>query len=413
MSRIAAFSVFTDAIRNNDHEMALEFGSWMLEARPRQMDGVTTFRLDRQFERLIGVYESIAGEESDPTEKRLNLEKADRIFDLTFEVFDEDEIDLYRWCQRRGRFYQAHYSTMRISIDEAFAWYKKTYERDPQRFTEDGDGYFAGILLAHYVNSGERDKAMAMIDQVEEYASAGLLEEIDRQRERLFESPEERIAFLESRLDETGGEERVAMLMSLAELYEQTGQRDNAVQTARELYDLNPDFDNTRRLADIYLSDGNYRSAIPYLDKLAALAASGGQKGRVFLELSETYQQTGNLQEARRYARRALDAGGVRGEALMRISLIYAGAVSQCAGGRTLEREDRTVYWLVLDYLDRALQADSGLRSTVLRRQDTYRAAMPTPEDKFFRGWETGDSFRIDGNIGECYAWIDETTTVR
>jgi tetratricopeptide (TPR) repeat protein len=413
MSHIAAFSVFTDAVRNNDHEMALQYGLWMLEAQPRQISGVTTFRLDRQFERLIGVYEGIAEEESDPTVKRQNLEEADRIFDLTFEIFDEGEIDLYNWYQRRGRFYQAHHSTMRISIEKAFVWYEKAYEQNPRRFAEEGDGYFAGILLSHYVNSGERDKAMGMIEEVEGYAAAALREEIDRMRERLFESPEERIEFLESRLEGIEGEERVMMLMGLAELYEETGQRDKAVQTARELYDLNPDFNNTRRLADIYLSDGNHQSAIPYLEQLVELAASGEPKGRVLLELSETHQQSRNLQEARRYARQALSAGGVEGKAMMRISLIYAAAVSQCTGGRTLGRDDRTVYWLVLDYLDRALQADSTLRSDILRRKETYRGAMPTSEDKFFRGWETGDRFRIDGSIGECYAWINEETTVR
>jgi hypothetical protein len=38
---------------------------------------------------------------------------------------------------------------------------------------------------------------------------------------------------------------------------------------------------------------------------------------------------------------------------------------------------------------------------------------MPTSEDKFFKGWESGDSFRINGEVRECYAWIDEATTVK
>jgi hypothetical protein len=38
----------------------------------------------------------------------------------------------------------------------------------------------------------------------------------------------------------------------------------------------------------------------------------------------------------------------------LRIARIYAAAISQCTQGRQIERDDRTVYWLVLDYLDRA-----------------------------------------------------------
>ena len=37
----------------------------------------------------------------------------------------------------------------------------------------------------------------------------------------------------------------------------------------------------------------------------------------------------------------------------------------------------------------------------------------PTAEDKFFRGWETGDEIHIGSNIADCYSWIDETTNVR
>lgn len=413
MSEIAAFSIFTDAIRNNDHDMALQFGLWMLEAQPREMEGVTTFRLDRQFERLIGVYTGMAEQESDPTEKRNHLEEAIAIFDLTFEVFDEDEIDLYQWFHRRGRFYQEHHSTLRVSIDKAFEWYEKAYELDPQQFAEDGGGYFAGILLSHYVSTGQRDKAMAMIDEIEEVASAELRQEIDEMRERLFESPEERIAFIESRIEAAEGEEREIMMLSLVDLYNEVGRTDDAVSTARDLYDTNPNFENTRRLTDIYLSEGNYRSAIPYLEELVDLSPTPDNKGAVLLELAEAQQQLGNLREARRFARRAMNEGDNRGQALMRISSIYVAAVVECSGGQALERDDRTVYWLVIDYLERAIEADPTLRSTAQQRIDTYKAAMPTSEDKFFRGWEVGDSFRINSSIGECYAWIDEETRVR
>lgn len=413
MSEVAAFSVFTDAIRNNDHEMALQFGSWMLVAQPREMEGVITFRLDRQFERLIGVYTGMAEQESDPTEKRNLLEKAVAIFDLAFEIFEEDEIDLYRWHHQRARFYQEHHSALRVSIDKAFEGYEKAYELDAEQFTEGGGGYFAGILLSHYVSSGQRDKAMAMIDEIEEIASAELLQEIDEMRERLFDSPEERIAFIESRIEAAEGDDREIMMQSLVDLYNEVGRTDDAVSTARGLYEINPNFENTRRLADNYLSEGNYRSAIPYLEELVDLSPTPDVKGGVLIELGDAHQQINDLQAARRYTRRALSEGDNRGQALFQISIIYSAAVIQCTEGQALSREDRTVYWLVIDYLERAMQADGGLRTIAQQRIENFRAAMPTAEHKFFSGWETGDSFRINGDIGECYAWINEETTVK
>ena len=413
LSPIAAYSIFSESIRHDDYEMAVRFGEWLLVAQPRQIEGISRFRLDQQFERIIRVYTAMAEAEDDPTEKRALLEEANSVFDLTFEIFDEDEIDLYAWKLRRGRFYQEHYAVLRVSLDEAFRWYEKAFEYNPEKFTEDGGGYFAGILLSHYVSSGLRDKAMAMIDEIEEIASPELQQEIDATREQLFDSPEERITFLESRLERVEDEEREVMMVGLVNLYGETGQGAKAAAMARELYDMNPGFENTRRLADIYLSEGNTEQAIRYLNELIELAAESEVKGGILLELAEAHQQREALPVARSYARRAMNEEGHRGQALMRIASIYASAVSQCTSGRALERDDRTVYWLIIDYLERAIEADPSIRGTAQNRINTYRSAMPSAEDKFFRGWEVGDSFRINSSIGECYAWIDEETRVR
>lgn len=411
-SHLEAYSIFTDAIRNNDHEMALMYGLWMLEAKPREIPPVTTFRLDRQFERLIDVYIAMAADEADPTVKSDHLREADKIFDLTFETFEDEEIDLYRWYNKRGRFYQEHHSNLDATLRDAFEWYEKAYNEDPETFVESGDGYYIRILLSHLINNGDRDKAMSMIDEVEELAVAGLRAELDEFREQLFESPEERIAFIESRLDEAEGEEREAMLQSLVNLYDETGQRDKVVETARELYDINQNFANTRRVADIYISDGEYEASIPFLEELLELSSSDEQSAEILLELSETYRQLDDFQTARSYARRAVSLGN-HGEGNLKISEIYASTISDCTGGQALERNDRTVYWLVIDYLEKALEADSSLRSTVERRIQTYRDAMPSVQDRFFSEWEEGDSFMIDGSLKDCYGWIDEETTVK
>ena len=413
LSEIAAYSIFTDAIRHDDHEMALQFGLWMLEAKPRTIAGVTTFRLYRQFERLIDVYIAIAADEADPTEIAKKLQKADDIFELAFETFTEDEIDQFRWFHQRGRFYQEHHNHLAATLQDAFTWYEKSYSEDPERFIESGDGFFARLLISNFINRGEREKAMAMIDQIEEFAHPELQSELDQFREQLFDSPDERIAFLESRIDNAEGEERMLMMVGLFELYEDTGQSGKAVDMARQLYEMDPDFENTRRVADIYISDGKYQTAIPYLEELLELSTAEPTTGEILLELAENHQQLENLQTARNFARRASVVDAVRGEALVRISSIYASVVSECTSGRALEFNDRAVYWLVIDYLERAIEEDASLRSLAQRRIITYRAAVPSTENIFFSDWERGETFSIDGSIGECYSWINETTTVR
>jgi tetratricopeptide (TPR) repeat protein len=413
MGELEAYSVFVDAYRSGDYDLAMDYGQWMLEAAPREISGHDGFNLETQFVRMINIYVGAAGNETDPGRITGFLEKAEAVFDRAYEVFSDDEIDYFEWYLRQGRFYHENSEQMEAGMSDAVHYYEKVYEIDMERFTELDDGFYARVLLTQYATGGERDKALAMIDEIEQYAAMDLMNTIDEVREALFENPEERIEFIESRLADAEPAERQEMLEDLVNLYNETGQTDRAAETAHELYELNPDFENTRNVAEIYLTEGNYERGLEFLVEALEMADNDQDAKELSLEIAETHQQLNNLQSARDYTRDAINIDSDWGEAYMRMSSIYAAAISECTGGDALEREDRTVYWLVLDYLDRAKAADPSLASTADSRADSYSEAMPGSEDKFFSGWEEGDSFEIDGSLKECYGWINETTTVR
>ena len=411
LGHLEAYSLFYENYRTGDYEMALTFGEWMLEAKPREIQGHSGFRLHRQFERMRDVYAGLAEEESDPTEQQRLYEKAASIFDLAMETFTEEEIDIFVWTYRQGRFYQEHRDNISGAMDLAYSYYERAHEMNPQRFAETSDGYYPRILLEHYVSQGDRDRALELIDSVEPHAGASLQTAIGEAREELFSDPEERVVLLEDRLEDSDDPESI--LSELADLYTQMGERARALDTAERLYELNPNYENTMTLADIALSNAEYQNAIGYLREAVDRAPGDNERKQIYLQLAETSQNMDNLQQARDYARQALNVDPNFGEAYMRISSIYASVISSCTSGRSMERDDRAVYWLVLDYLDRARDVDSSLANTVRRRVESYTPVMPSTEDKFFRGWETGDSFMIDGSVGDCYAWINEETTIR
>ncbi len=413
MEELQAYSVFMDAYRTDDYQMAITFGEWMIEAKPRTLKGYDGFELLKQFDRMIKVYKGAAENESDPTEKSNYLKKAEEVFDEAFETFSEDEMDLYEWNLKQGRFYHENYSALNLGTRDIAAQYEKAYELDPKKFTQASDGYFADFLLNTYASQGERDKAFAMIDEIEGYAPASLENKFSEVRESLFENPEERIKFYESELADADDSEKEKLYTNLVDLYNENGQAEKAAEYARNLYDLNPSYANSRQVASIYLDEGRYQQAVKYLNESLEKAENEADKKEITLELAETHQQLDQYREARKFARRAIDIDSQYGEAYIRVASIYAASISQCSGGEALDREDRTVYWLVMDYLNKAKDADPSLASNVNNRVNSYKSAMPTSEDKFFKGWEEGDSFRIDENVGECYAWIDETTTIK
>src|SRR5690625_50866 len=93
MSEINAYSIFYENYRTGDYEMALQYGKWMLEAKPESIQGVNRFNLPRQFERMITVYTELSKQVSDPSMTAAYLDSALIIYDDAFETFDENSID--------------------------------------------------------------------------------------------------------------------------------------------------------------------------------------------------------------------------------------------------------------------------------------------------------------------------------
>lgn len=411
MSEIQAYSIFYENYRTGNYDMARQFGRWMLENKPRKIEGANRFSLPRQFERMITVYDELSKEATDPSVSSAYIDTALTIYAEAFETFTEDEIDFYEWHLERGRFYQEHQETISGGLEKAYEDYEKAYELDSEKLAQAADGYYIQILLSNYVNNEERDKALAMIDEVKPIASSALVEHINELQNELFSDPEERVGFLQSQLENNPQDTEI--MTELVSLYRETGQRQEAISLAEKLYEMDQSFENARRLADFAKADGQNQKAIEYLNEALELADDTEAKKNISLEIAEIYQNEGNLEAARRLARQASNLDSGWGQPFIRIAQIYATAVSNCTSGRQIARDDRTVYWLVLDYLDRARSVDSSAASTVNRLYRTYEPVMPTAEMKFFKGWESGDSVQIDSSIGECYGWINESTTVR
>ena len=413
MNELEAYAVFTDAVKSDEYQMAMNFGTWIIEAAPRELEGHPGFDLERQFDRMIDMYAGAAENEKDPAIKSDYLNKAADVFNKLGNTFSADEIDIYSWELKEGRFYHEHRSNMEKTMDDAMQHYMNAYETDPERFTKEADGYYAEVVLRDLSNKGERDRAFEIMDTMSPHASEGLKDAITETRESLFESPGERIEFYESQLENAGDAEREEILVNLRDLYEQTENVQKSEDAALELYEMNPNMENTRSVADIYLSDGDFSKAVDYLLEAEKLAESDGVRHELMLEISESYQQMEEYQQAREYARNAINIDESSGDSYMRIASIYANTIRSCVDGSKLDREDRAVYWLVVDYLEEAERVDSSVASTAQSQAESYSGAMPSEEDKFFNEWTVGNDFQIDGSLKSCYSWINETTTVR
>lgn len=411
LDELSAYSIFYENYKNEEYESAVKYGRWIFKAMPRKLKGYSKFDLERNLERLIKAYGELAKKKEDPTLRSAYADTALIIFDKVFEEFSEDQIDTFEWKIRRGRFLQDHADFIDNGLQKAYEQYRELFAENPKRTTEFGDGYYIQVTIQHLVSQGEKDQALQMIEKAEPYATEENKEFFDQVRNQLFDSPAERMAFLEEKLKENP--EDTELLNELAGLYEQEQMNDKAKETYEKLYKLNPNFDNTMAMAEFAINNASYGTAIRFLKEAMDKTEDKTKKGEIALKLSDAYKNNENLQQARSYARQAANFRPNWGRPYLQIASIYSQAVNNCTSGRKMEREDKVVYWLVLDYLDKAKRVDQSVANEVQRQYRSYEPVTPTTEEKFFKGWEEGDKMKVDKSLVPCYDWINETTTVR
>ncbi len=415
LSELEAYSLFVTDFQNESYKSALNNGRWILKNMQKSIEGYNRYDLATNLDRFITIYEELAAQSTDPSLKSAYVDSANLIYDKVFDNFSQEEIDYVQWHINHGRLYQNNADYIDSAEVKAAEQYRKAYNLNPEEMTTTADGYYIKWLLNHLVSQdteASKQEALGIIKKVESNAVENLKSYFDKIRDKLFDSPEERMTFLEGKLEENP--EDLEVLRELRNIYENQDMVQKAQELNQKLYEMNPSYQNVTSLANTAIQNGNYKEAIKYLDEAKDKTEKPDQLKSIYMSLSTAHLNLGNLQQVRSTARKALEIDSSLGQAYINIADAYAQAVRNCTSGRELKRQDRAVYWLVLDYLNQAKQADSSVTGAANSRAQTFRQAAPTSEAIFMTSdWNTGDSIRIDGSLNSCYSWINESTTIR
>ena len=410
LSPLEAYSIFSESYKNNDYETALPYGRWLIIAHPKKLPQLPQYDGPSVFSRMIDIYSSYAKKQSDPTLKTAYYDSALALYNDVFKIFDSKDIDSFDWYIQRGRFYQSHSDFLQSGIDSANANYMKDFQLDPKRLTQIGKGYYVQLIVNYLVSKGDKDKATAVMKKAQPFANQETKEYFGKVSNQIYSTPTERITYLKSKIASNPSD--TASMDELYNLYHQQQDINRANAMAQKLYKMNPNFENARRLGNIASDNANYKDAIKYYKEALDKAKTVAQKKQVVLGISENYINLDELPEARDYARLGMKIDPKWGQPYLKMAKIYAQAVNDC-GGANMTRLDKVVYWLVLDYLDKAKRVDPSTASTVEQQYKIYKQATPTVEEKFYENWHKGQKIKIDSTFKKCYGWINETTTVR
>jgi len=407
---LSVYSIFQESYKTKDFELALMYGIPLARIYPKAIEGIDQYSGADVLDKVIDIFASLSVKQKDPIKRTAMLDSSLKYFDIVFTKYTPEEIDMFNWTLKRGRFYQEHADFITGGGSQAYDDYIQLIDSDTQKMAEIGSGYYIQATLQYLVAQGERDKALELINKVLPFADESTKTFIDKIQNQLFSDTGDRITFLEGKLAESPKD--IKILKELYDLYQKAGDLEKARETAKVMYEVNPTFENSMMMATILKKNSDNKSSIVILKEALSKAKSNIDKATVYYELADSYLLVEDLKKARDNANKAISENDKWGQPYIKLAAIYAQAVSSCASSN-MEREDKVVYWLVLDLLDKAKQVDNEVASLVKNLYKSYLPVTPTAEEKFFKGWKAGTKIKVDKSLRSCYDWINETTTIR
>jgi len=412
LSPLAAYSIFYENYRSGDYDFALDYGRWMACAKPETLEGNPRFSLKTQYERLVKIYDEVGRSKEDPTIKAAYIDTAETLLNESIELFGENPEDKFDLVFDRGRFYQQNYNIIDGGLKKAYSDYEMLFDIDPERAAKMGNGYYLRQALNYVVDEGRKEDAQNIIDTVKPLVNGELASFLEDKQQDILGSPQEQVAYFEPIVEEDP--DNLDAWKALEGAYESLDQRDRLDEVKVKINELDPTYESAYDLAEFDRSNAHYSDAIRYYEQALQRAETDDQRQDVYLRLADMNINTENLQSAKRYVQEALQIDPNDGNTIIKMATIYGAAVKKCTQGRKLEAADKVVYWVVIDYLNKAKRADPSVSGTVNQQLSTYQDVTPNSEDKFFTlNLEDGDTIRVDGSLMDCYSWINETTTVR
>lgn len=412
LSPLAAYSIFYSNFQNGDYEFALQYGRWMICANLEKIEGNPNYSLLKQYDRLVTIYQELGRTKEDPAEREAYVDSAQITLNKAIELFGDDQEAKFDLIFKRGRFFQENYNTIDNGLQKAYDDYATLFELNPERAISLGDGYYLRQALNNIIRQGDTEKAQSFIDNVKPYADGDALDFIEEKQQEILGSPEEQIAYFTPIVEEDP--ENVDAWKALEEAYDELDDRKKLNEVKLKINELDPTYESAMDLAEFARGNAEYQKAVEYYNQALERTDDDSEKKDLYLRLADMHINLEELGTAKGYVQDALDIDPNDGAAYIKMATIYGAAVTQCTEGRKLEASDKVVYWLVIDYLNKAKKIDSSVASTVDRQMSSFEEVTPNSEDKFFTlNLENGQTIKVDGSLNSCYSFINESTTVR
>ena len=197
----------------------------------------------------------------------------------------------------------------------------------------------------------------------------------------------------------------VSTIVKLMNTAEDCINNDLYLRAVTSMHKNDPSYNSAYFLYKLHSSRGNTDEAIAYLEEAIASDGSDAAVDAEYLFELANYCYRNNMRsKAYDNARKVAELGyGFAGKAYFLMGTIWGS--TSCKGGN--EIQSRSPYWVAVDYMQKAKNADPSLTDEANRYISQFSAYYPTAADAFMYDLTAGQSYTVS-----C-GGLTATTTVR
>ena len=309
--------------------------------------------------------------------------------------YPEDELGLKAYeCLKQsvdGMGENAQITVLRKLVEVSYNIYKSNQDQYGDQFLADYQKVAAlldAIVAKGGKNSAAAQEQKAYVDRL--YAASGAAD--CGQMDQMYASV---VAESTNDLDK---------LSSIMKLYRRLGCTESDVYfaAAESAHKLQPTSESAAGCGQMSIKKGDFEGALTYYKQALELATENEDKADYLYRIANIYVSLGNYQQGVSSAEQALAIEPEDGRCYLLIGLCYASA--KIYDDPILAR---SVYWVACDMFNKAKAVDTSCASDANKLIATYAQYFPSKEDIFFhRDLNEGTSFRVGG-------WVNKTTTCR
>lgn len=173
---------------------------------------------------------------------------------------------------------------------------------------------------------------------------------------------------------------------------------------AKSLHKNQPSSVSAEKMGIMSLKQKNYKEAESYFQQALDMADDDTKKYDYYLELATAQTSLGSFSSARSNALKAAALKKGEGLPYLLIGDMIASSASACPNSDACLQ--KAIYWLAVDYYQKAKSVDASIAEKANSKIATYQKYFPDKGECFFKNITEGDTVKID-------CWIQESTKAR